>query len=647
MPNDTFDNIIKRKLEGYSLPFSEGAWEAYIHASDLAIDRHIAESLHQLESNPDFSTSDWSQFSEALTEQSDGSLRVKLDSHEIPSNEFDWAHMAAKLDGAAFEEVMIDKLEHAAPLFVASDWEDFSAKLDEDPVDTAIRDKLVAASLPLAPQAWETFEAHQAATFDHVIQQKVAQLEVGIPAGDWEMMASMLDPHPFDGWIRTKLAHFAVPYDPAHWAYMQEKLDAPIEEIVRTKLSNGSYLFSQPEWKTMAGMLAQAGMLGRPAWWEATRKYGSIAAVILLLILFGTWQNQRSHGDWIPWNGLAQSDSELTKETDDVGTLDTLSVMAQTQEITEGERTNTALSDTSPEGLHEGSFAELQPIASPSDPDLLAQEIKEEEAPSVGVDGEPIVFPSAATTDPKDQWTKIDRLFMGHAFSLSSPSIKQNGVTIPEEIVDKKGPKIKFGIYVASTNTKAELTRKDTQKGFNAGGRVEIRLNDRWSTLMGLQYSEKLFKHEYYLTSGNQSFAFALDGDMQFIEFPLLMRYTFPSTGKLSLYLQGGMVTMVSIREDYTHYSPLDGGQNGPSVDPRRQPSEDRTWNLNTYPGNVQVSMGLEYQLTKGISLQLEPYFQQSLQRTKGADAVGLNKRLYSGGIGFSIMYNLAPLSKE
>jgi hypothetical protein len=204
---------------------------------------------------------------------------------------------------------------------------------------------------------------------------------------------------------------------------------------------------------------------------------------------------------------------------------------------------------------------------------------------------------------------------------------------------------LKLGLYAANTATRAELSGPAAPPGFTAGIRVEKEIRKGWSLVSGLMLSRKQFSYEYYVIL-DRSYPHAIDGSLTLLEAPLLVRYRFAANrnpqSNIWLYAQGGMVTALSLSEDYQHFDPTNPVNGGiPLAQPRLlKPAEYRR-SLITYPGNVFFAIGTELKLSSRMTFQIEPYVQQSLQRTKGSGALGLEKKLYTWGIGATASYSL------
>ena len=134
-----------------------------------------------------------------------------------------------------------------------------------------------------------------------------------------------------------------------------------------------------------------------------------------------------------------------------------------------------------------------------------------------------------------------------------------------------------------------------------------------------------------------------LDAEFKSLEVPVLVKYRFPKTGKVQLYAQAGLATMVTLEENYLRYNPLsfeNADRISRSVDKTQHIPTNQKLTLNTYVGNIQAAAGLEYEVSDRLSLQLEPYFQWGLQ-PMGTE----QKSLHSLGVGTALVYNFGNKS--
>ncbi|MEO0473941.1 MAG: porin family protein [Bacteroidota bacterium] len=203
-------------------------------------------------------------------------------------------------------------------------------------------------------------------------------------------------------------------------------------------------------------------------------------------------------------------------------------------------------------------------------------------------------------------------------------------------------PGIRVGLYGGNTRSQVELTGDNPLPGFTAGLRMEVLINKEWSFVTGLNYAGKDFSYDYFtVDTRGRNVPNAVDAELFMVEAPLLFRLNLSSPDKLHLYVQAGVVTMFTTQENFLHYDPSDPGNQ-----PRGTPEELRSLTpnrhqrrFNTYAGNIQAAIGLEYPFAKRMALQVEPYFQMGLSPIKGSDALGLEKRLYTAGIGIGLLY--------
>jgi len=230
----------------------------------------------------------------------------------------------------------------------------------------------------------------------------------------------------------------------------------------------------------------------------------------------------------------------------------------------------------------------------------------------------------------------------GSYVSLADPQLRRH-VTMETLVPPDDHPAdIRIGLSAGLASTKAELSGRRARFGYQAGLRVEFSINSRWEVVSGLQYSQKYFTHEGYTPPEEGSLPYALDGSLQMLELPLMMRYRFTTEEAVSLYIQGGVVSALSLLESYDHYTPdLPSNALRVPFSPRQLEPAQRDWSLNSYPANIILAMGMEFQVSDRIFIQVEPFFLQSLQRTKGSGTLDLEKKLYTTGLNSSVTFDL------
>ncbi|RMG68734.1 MAG: PorT family protein, partial [Bacteroidetes bacterium] len=227
--------------------------------------------------------------------------------------------------------------------------------------------------------------------------------------------------------------------------------------------------------------------------------------------------------------------------------------------------------------------------------------------------------------------------------ALAFPQAPAHGLDLLDPMASRPAPELRLSLYGGTAGTQAELNAPERQGGYTSGLRLEMKINEGWSVVSGLLYSRKRFAHRYPVVRNNLPEWGKLEGDLSMIEVPLLLRYNYPLSHKLRVYAQFGLVTAVSLAENYTDFNPNDpvNALASRRADPEDLNPNELSWSLNTYPGNLQIATGLEYAFSDKLALQVEPYFQQSLQRTKGSASLGFQKKLYTTGIATALVFRL------
>jgi len=630
MREHQLDRLIREKLQFLALPFAPDDWDKMSALLDRAFDERLRSKLRELILPLDPEA--WPQMVARLDEGFDRVLRERLETLQAQGAEADWPVMAALLAEQPFDAVLLKRLLTLQVAFDEEDWQQMARRLDDDLLLTRIREALASWEMPLEVHDWPAMANLLDQQFDQSMRSKLDQLAPSdaTMAADWAALCTDLDGGTFDQSVREQVDALQLPVIEGDWALMAEQLDAPFDLTLRQKLAHQHLTPAPAELDTDWARLAAALPATAPATHRRLigwRRPLLAAAIVLLLLSSGAggwWLSRQPRLTTTKPVQLAQTPAPLPE-------LPVGSGLAEAEpqpRIAAGSRSgpaeNPADAVIAPMPMPAQSWAAATtsvPASAQPLPDFRGLR----EQPAQKTDEL-----RAVSFMPRDRWALASPYLDGQtALSLLMPA-------------DSRPPEMRIGLIGSLTSTKAELSGPNAEAGYLAGLRIEMAINSRWQVVTGLAYGVRRFSHTYYTTIDEQSFPNALDGTMRLVEVPLMLRYQFPSEGKLSLYLQGGIVTVVSIEETYNHYDPSDPANKGTfNPVPRRLKPKEQAWSLNTYPGNLALALGLEYALTRRIALQLEPSFQQSLQRTKGSGSLGLEKKLYTTGISLGTVIRL------
>lgn len=573
-------------------------------------------------------------------------IREKLGNAEVPLNQEDWLLMEDALNVSEgetgfFEDQPVDEQ--------FSTEEGGIVESLQNKFDQLIHDRLADLNTEPFPEDWDLMVADlDGESFDQQISDKLASHTADYQPADWHLMAAHLDGHPVDTAFRKALEGYEMPYRGSDWYHLADRLAAPFDQAIRQNLDKYHLGFSIKDWRMMAAMLNQAaiGDVREPAWYANWRNYLSAASVVLLLLISGFWLRDRQT--------LTRPDKEYVEyfapvfNPDQQSGSETISIPWQQASVKTPER-----------GVirpvnKEDNFSSGQIAQSNAESLLNVEGIEFNGTPlpdkvTGKINSNPVGEPTVAQSTQKELKPRrslrfkdqIVHALSGPHLSLALP-VRQPGVyKVPSGKV-RKQPELRIGIIGGNTSTKAELDDRP-EPGFMVGTRIELLINDDWSVVSGLHYARKEFQYEYQIFAP-QRFDRTVDASFSILEAPILVRYNFPSTTPLNLYALGGVVTSVSIAENYWEYDPRSPDNTISRSQLRRSsPTDER--NFNTYVGNIYVAGGLEYKFNSTYALQVEPYFQMNMQKTKGSGARGFEKRLYTSGLSVSLMYNLSKKS--
>lgn len=488
-------------------------------------------------------------------------------------------------------------------------------------------------------------------SFDLQIKEKLEDATLPMAKRDWYEMAGKLY-GAFDLEVEKSLSNYAVPYDPADWEAMVEHLDAAVYTRIREKLVHHEVLLQPADWKAMEAEL-DTWMPATPQPWYARWTHYAVGVTLSLLVLLGVAVLDLPKGIDPPAEGqgkapvqVAPTSMEPNQPTEGADSM--LQLMSDRaipsansldgRTYTRGEalllhhHLNLATDNLVPLYKFE-PHAGLPGFMSPWEQGFGLLMV-EEAAPTVSQ------FP-IAEMHPKE------------APEIEIQVARPEAIQIPDP---KKGftfdPELRVGLYAGSAVTRAELNDRGKLGGLG-GIRVELMLNDHLSFTSGILYAEKQYNHTYYKFDipdnafGTTNRRHALDARFRLVEIPSLLKYQLPSNNH-SLFVQAGVVTYISLEESYRHFDPQSANNSDKSQnsllqqDPRNLDPTRYENRFSSYVGNIYASMGLDYPISPRMSMLIEPYFQMGLQ-SMGPE----NKKMYSGGVGMSVLYHLGKKKTE
>jgi hypothetical protein len=623
-----FDRIVQEKLQAWKVPLNDADWGDMATRLNQSFYELVKSRLQNLELSPE--SAEWESLANELDLAFDQEIRQYLHTLALPYESNDWPLMASQLSEEPIDKAILQKLEGLAVPLENSAWSTMAGMLDDHPLDSSLREQLTAAAETFQESDWDLFEAHQEFVFDEQIAEKLTAHEVPLASADWEEMISVLDGNSLDTYLRDQLTSYTLPLFQPDWAEMESQLEGPFDEAVKAKLSTLEFTPSREDWRAFALALPQpVGLI--PLW-----QRGVAAAVVLLLLIWGGNALVKRNGEknqpllaktspiLIPASGEPDTASQLEKEGP-----------KSTDQLAQDFSASSIQNPTN----RYSAVQEVSPIE-PQQPPLLSISLSESEA-NIPLLSQVEKQEPALPKEKKERAWSIKKM---DGLALAFPFEQERGLDLLDPMDDRARPEIRLSLYGATTRTKAELNDAIQEIGYTSGIRLGMHIRGDWSVVSGFLYGNKRFTHEYPVIQDNFVGTGKVDGQLTVIEVPLLIRYEFPDIENAILYGQAGMVTLVSIEENYEDRnptSPINAATLSRRVDPDLLEAETHTWNLNTYPGNIHLALGVRYVFNKQLSIEVEPYFQQSLQKTKGSNALNYRKKLYTSGIGFGLNYTI------
>jgi hypothetical protein len=161
--------------------------------------------------------------------------------------------------------------------------------------------------------------------------------------------------------------------------------------------------------------------------------------------------------------------------------------------------------------------------------------------------------------------------------------------------------------------------------GWNYGTLLEFHFNNRLSLAAGALRSRKLYSGTNLEYNGYA--ADKLKGDCRMWDIPVNLYYHFPTPNRWSFYSGIGLSSYIMSRENYVYYVDTYYGQ--------YEYTQDVVGKNNEWFKVLNISIGIEKQLTNHFALQIEPYIKAPLAGVGEGDV-----SLASLGAFFSLKYN-------
>lgn len=683
MHNQYIDGLINYKLKQLKLILEPGDWYHLEKKFSEAFSTHISEKLSNYQ--VDSTHSDWPALNELLNEAFDLQIKQVLSEHQLSLNPSDWSILAASLDDQPFDHHIAKQLNDLDLPLEANDWKLFAADLDEHPIDTVVREQFEELELQVDSNAWELFESKIEASFDTQIKHKLDNITLRASSEDWSAMMALLDGDSFITDIREALDNVEFQGSQTDWQAMEDKLNQPLYTAFQEKFAFHAIPPLKGDWKAMEALLKEdedPAPIFLP-WYTRSRVYLTAASVLLLLILSPFWSgkdnilknrikefaNQYRIEDSV--NNTEQK--ELIEEVIASATPATSTPTKETGTETEGLIKSVFPTDLLSSGAEavinsaQVSFSKPQP--------LDAQAAVEFTQPLDLKDKGVLINTTAALSKASDKKSnpKINadgveregflRSIPFHAFAnpwMMSPKVHSKGINKVSIFRRKRSP-VRLGLYMGSSKTSVELSspkasvKKKFGETFVGGVRAEFTVKRNVSFVTGFNYEKRQLEHSYQffparpvqprlITSSPNPVNQFISANIQMLELPLLFRFYGESKSNLTGYGQIGLVPMISLTEKYQFWDDtnLPPFQVPTSENLPDSESQKQDWSFNTYAGNVHAALGLEYRFNHTFSLAFEPYGILSLQRTKGIGSFNLRKKMYTGGLSFSLMYGLS-----
>lgn len=201
---------------------------------------------------------------------------------------------------------------------------------------------------------------------------------------------------------------------------------------------------------------------------------------------------------------------------------------------------------------------------------------------------------------------------------------------IPEEQEKKKDHKSSHSISLralASPDFSAINFSSASSVGSNYAFLLEYQINSRLTISAGAIRSMKKYSYDKEITYSGHT-ADQLDGTCRILDIPLNVYYSFPTQSKLSFYTGIGLSSYIMQQENYTYTVNYTYSSRSYSTQ-----VDDKN---NEWFKVLNLSAGVQYQLTHRLHLQAEPFLKTSLAGVGEGDV-----HLNSAGVFFGLKYKI------
>ncbi|GAB4493268.1 MAG: hypothetical protein OHK0019_16890 [Saprospiraceae bacterium] len=434
----------------------------------------------------------------------------------------------------------------------------------------------------------------------------------------------------FDKKLKAALDNVEVPYEPATWAALEQRLNAPfteehpapvdaVDKAVFRTLERLEAPYQPAHWEVLANRMTQAVRLRRRIW--ATKL--SEAAIFLLLLanldgFFGDGtfspQEQPPSPQQLPKNNRLQAEAPASR-------------WHKSGNFVTGSLTKNSFSN----GLEQSANAVLAGWQT-------AESYSSEEFATLQESGQFVFDAQNISGFWQENWPSLADLLALPVLS-GQPVVERmnaNPYAVSKNLV--KTPK-QSRMYAASfANFDKNFARSEgysnTANGYGGGVAIGTRIG-KWGVEAGISYNRRRYQPKkeieiYDITTNGLHGSYASNVDADLLSVPVKITRQIAQFGQASIHATAGVTTNIALDKSYQYagvFYPAPSSSGDPSTDqkPKLRKNGQGALENGSLAGNVYASADLGLRIEHPIGRRLAAFVEPAYRQSLGGRGIGPN----------------------